>query len=246
MDMFSSTPNNCKLRGMEKDGETLSQVVGRNARELRGEFTLENVASTARKFGAKWSSGSVSTIELGRSKCTIETLAILALALDELRVESPTDERVGKITINDLLRTNKRILITPELKASSDSLQEFLGGETSYSVLDLPGRVEDITGWLEDFTDTLKGLNLPNQSAQLYVNAMQVGDFTPTEERLAKKLGIHLYELRWWSYFLWKTSIEHRRDELSGNGATPQKKGRITRELLNEISEAMENNNGVD
>ena len=44
-----------------------------------------------------------------------------------------------------------------------------------------------------------------------------------------------------WSEFLWGTRFETKRDQEAGEGATPQKKGRITRTLVAQIQEAMNN-----
>lgn len=63
---------------------------------------------------------------------------------------------------------------------------------------------------------------------------------TPGEERLASKLGISAEQLQDWSQQLWGEAIEARRDRLAGEGASPQKKGRVTGKLLDELRQAQE------
>lgn len=230
---------------MTTEPETLAQVVGRNARNLRGTHTLEEVAAVARSLGAKWSSGSVSTIELGRSKCTIETLVILALSLDRLEPEGKTF--AGTITIQDLLQSDSGIVIAGNLYTSAKSLSRFLSGEPSGSAIDTVVTMLEALEKEEDFYKELDTLNLPTDSMDHYLQVAESGRQSATEERLAKKIGIHVHELRSWSVHLWGKSFESHRDDIAGADSTPQKKGRVSRELLGEIETAMKGKtNGVN
>lgn len=226
---------------MANGTQSLPQVVGRNARRIRGTHTLENVATYARNLGANWSSGSVSTIELGRSKCTIETLAILSLALNAItQLEGGNQESV---TIADLLETDEEILITTDYALTSAQLLDWLGGkdpETAFFSM------EKLKQGLDGHRDFLKSLNLPPTNARFFTLHSRDMPETPGEGRLAKKAGIDVEELRAWSFHLWEKSFENHRDEIAGAESTPQKKGRVSRELLQEIETAMKENHGDD
>lgn len=222
---------------MTDDPQSLPQVVGRNARRFRGDHTLENVATYARDLGAKWSSGSVSAIESGRSKCTVETLATLSMALTALRQFDGGAQ--DSVTITDLLQTEEEILITQTYSVTSGQLLEWLGGEgPGNAFLDM----EKVTRNLDAYAEFLKSLNLPPNSAKFFMIHSNEMPETPGDVRLAKKAGIHVDELRAWAFHLWEKSFENHRDEIAGPDSTPQKKGRVSRELLGQIQEAMKAN----
>lgn len=226
---------------MSNEAQSLAQVVGQNVRRLRGQNTLENVASEARSLGVKWSSGSVSTIELGRSKCTIETLATLSFVLTVLG--DKTDPPGPVVTIRDLLQTENEIRLVGDFSYDSDQLLDWLSGTDPGNAFFSPQKMEKA---LESLVEFRKNLNLPPRSLMLEFEHLTKSPRTVTEERLAKKAGIDVHELRMWSFHLWQTSFEEERDTRAGEGASPQKKGRVSRDLLEEIVAAMKGNDRGD
>ena len=98
----------------------------------------------------------------------------------------------------------------------------------------------DVRNQVLDYTDRLANLNLPDMDIEEAIAALD-GPPSTTEDRLAKRSNLAVEELRAWSQHLWRMTIEKKRDEEAGPGATPQKKGRVTRELLDQIHEAMGN-----
>ncbi|MGO3067515.1 helix-turn-helix domain-containing protein [Corynebacterium casei] len=224
---------------------TLAQVVGKNVRNLRGAHTLDDVAAYGRKFGATWSSGSVSAIERGNFKVTIETLIFLAFALDQVRGA----ETVGDgLTIRDLLDSDELIDFGANtIRTTTSDLMKFLSGQPSGHVLNMEHAMDLFSEQLKDWVGEMDEMNLPTNLASFHIGVEEGGTETRTDIRLAKKIGIHPYELRSWAIELWGKNFESRRDEVAGKDATPQKKGRVSRQLLNEIQEAMKgNSNGVD
>lgn len=77
----------------------ISTVVGKNVREIRGTFTMEDLVTCGKVHGAKWSVGSVGRIESGDFKATLDTLILISQALGTLHDSEP-------ISIERLLRTN--------------------------------------------------------------------------------------------------------------------------------------------
>lgn len=203
---------------------SLSQVIGHNAKRLRENHTLEEVAFQAQRIGAKWSSGSVSTIELGRSKCTIGTVAILAIAIAAAKGEK------NAVPISELLST------------------DHLGGKASQAIDGIDLTVPEIGHWLNggelQVLANLRNIEKMGEARNKLME--QLFPPTPTEVRLAQKLSIEPLLLREISNTLWGQGIEERRDEIAGADATPQKKGRVSRELLDEVSAHLEANHGDD
>lgn len=171
--------------------KTLAQIVGDNAKKLRGNNTLEDIALEARRMGASWSSGSVSSIERGHAKPTIEVLVILSAALTNTSC---------KTTVYDLLSTQSGVKLTETTTITGNEISRFLNG----------GIVEIS----------------PADSSH---------PPTRTEIRLAEKAGIGPHELRRMAVGKWGISITQKRDEIASHDASPQKRGRITRELLTEL-----------
>ena len=219
---------------MTNSPQSLPQVVGKNVRRLRGDRTLENVATYARNMGANWSSGSVSTIELGRSKCTVETLAILSYSLTLMNtLENPDGETV---TIRDLLQSESEISLTQDFSVTADQLMEWMEGADPGTAFYSRQKVQEA---LEDLKDFWASLNLPPGSAKFLLDAEKAGPVTPGEKRQAKKADIDVNELRAWSMWLWQKPFEAKRDEIAGKDSTPQKKGRVSRKLMEDIRQAI-------
>lgn len=220
---------------------TIPQVIGENVKRLRGDFTLEDLASYGRSIGATWSSGSVRAIERGDFKATIETIALLALALDRL-TDDGTKTMRGAITSRDLLQTEGKIELGNKYATNTERLLEFLGGGTSGTVMDM----DHFGTKVKSAMDQMKSLNLPSGMLVSNMEEMERHPVTPTEERLAKRIGIDVLELRNWAWHLWGTTFERQRDNLAGEGASPQKKGSVSPQLLDEIQAAMKENSGND
>lgn len=230
---------------MAEEKQSLSQVIGKNVQRLRGSHTLEDVATQGRNFGVRWSGGSIRAIERGEFKATLETIILLALSLDRLNPEMKTLR--GAITLRELLATDQPIALTAKYPTTTERLLTFLGGGTSGTAVDfqavLKNMAESVLGEVEE----MENLNLPDQTTDLYLRVEEAGPESAAEHRLAKKINIHIHELRSWSVHLWGKSFEDHRDDLAGPDSTPQKKGRVSRDLLEEVMTAMkEKDNGND
>lgn len=222
---------------MVRKGIELPQVIGRNVRKFRGDHTLEDVALSGHGFGAGWSSGSISAIEQGRFKATVETLALLSLSLTYLRGQEYPEIRIG-----DLLETDLPIELNATMQTDPDSLIQWLGGGRLDAWLS-PGAMHVLQKKASAETERIKGLHFP---PEWVIDTGRGGPITTGEKRLAKRASIDPYELRAWSLHLWGKALEDHRDEIAGPDSTPQKKGRVSRDLLQEVEAAMKENHGDD
>ncbi|NWO07250.1 MAG: helix-turn-helix transcriptional regulator [Alteromonadaceae bacterium] len=228
---------------MEQEAKTIAQVVGENVKRLRGNKSMETVATAGRIYGLNWSAGSISAIEKGNFKVTLETLIALTSVLQN---EDEFIEGAGRswnvkqrISLHELLKTSSPIEPVEDTKTTEPALLAWLQGEP-LEINAGNSLMRKLFGLTDPTPDSspFKGLNLPkdfdiSQSQSLTMPT------TTGEERAAKSAGIHVYELIVWTEYLWGTKFEHKRDEEAGDGATPQKKGRITRNLVSQIQEAM-------
>ncbi|MFA1705514.1 hypothetical protein ACDT10_21690 [Mycobacterium intracellulare] len=201
------------------DAVPLRDVIGENARRLRGDATADDVAKAARRYGLNWGTGRISDLEHGRVSPTLPTLAALALAL--------SDVRGAKIALGDLIESDETIALTTALKISSDQLRRFLAGGDMFEFA-LPSPSDAIAELRDQWPVRLHGVPAGALMRLL-------GDFGEPEERLARDLGLDRERLAAEMAALWRRSYHAERDRRAGVDANAQKKGRVARELKAEL-----------
>lgn len=75
---------------------------------------------------------------------------------------------------------------------------------------------------------------------------MAIVNMELADKRNAKKLGLSEPEFCAWSVRLWRHLMSEETERRAPENATAQKKGRITRELMEEMREAVERERGND
>lgn len=213
----------------------MPQVVARNARLLRGSVTADELATAARRWGLNWGTGRISDLEAGRVSPTLPTMIALAAALGDVRGEP--------LPIGDLTRSDGFIALTDGLTLSSDALARFLNGDpvevrvnevlTGQDQLQLA-----LTAQHNQFDaqlDAVRALNPKIANAPggpLRYVQLRSGE---AEQRMAKALGVEPFVVEWAAAYLWQRTVADERDARVTDGASPQKRGRITRQLQAEL-----------
>lgn len=204
----------------------LRDVIGENARRLRGDATADDVAKAARRYGLNWGTGRISDLEHGRVSPTLPTLAALALALG--------DVRDANVRLGDLIDSDETIALTTALKVTSDQLRRFLAGGDMFKFA------------LASPSDAMAELRerWPARLHQVTAGALMrlLGDFGEPEERLARDLGLDRERLAAEMAVLWRRSYHAERDRRAGVDANAQKKGRVARELKAELRAVLDGN----
>lgn len=213
---------------MTKPDVTIAQVVGENVKKLRGRFTMEQVAEAGRSAGLSWSSGSIGSIEKGNFKPTLDTLIALAHVLPNIEhfldPQKPGWNR--DLPLSALIDSNQKMEITSTFRLDAESILDWASGNV------------DSISW--DLTRQYK------KDLEEHISQLRSTAISRSEIRIAKQAGIDPTALKVTSHLLWGKRFEEHRDELAGKFATPQKKGRISRELVAEIKAYLENKNGND
>lgn len=225
---------------MVNDGRPLAQVIAENVRRIRADKTMDQLATEGRSLGMNWSSGSIGAIEQGRFRPSLDVLAALADALGALH---DPDSDTPAIPISELVQTDGTIQIGSRTVTTPDSLVEWLAGGP-LSLYPSETEIDETRDKLVSYLERLKPLS--SIKGFKVSDLRKLGATTPGEKRLAKKINVDPLELKAWSQRLWDMSIEEKRDEVAGEGSTPQKKGRVSRDLLEEITNAMNRDNGND
>ena len=224
--------------------EELAKVVGANCKRLRPPASMEELADAARGFGMRWNSGSIAKIEAGSHKLTVQSLIVLAASLATVHDDA-------QIRVPDLLSTDEPIEITNEVAAfNGDVLVALLAGETTLE--------EPVETFIDrKLHDSLRLLSYklaggdptryalpPGYSLQDAVNLQMASKESERRIARAAKLGTPWFEA--WSHHLWERSFTAERDARAGSDANAQQRGRVTRQMKEELRAALEASNGDD
>lgn len=227
---------------MQQEVKSLAEVVGENVKRLRGEKSMETVASAARAFGLNWSAGSVSAIENGNFKVTIETLMALTSILNNednwIRGEDDVEAYALGPKIDELFKSDSPIAVGKGSVTTHSAILKWLHGSQLETRL-TPGMLEKAKEMIAVPSSRVRSLNLPKGTTFADLRT-KYRNPTAGEERTAKRADIDAFELLAWSDSLWGMRFEELRDKLAGEGSTPQKKGRVTRNLISDIQAAMD------
>lgn len=215
------------MRGVRENGGAvpLADVVAVNARKLRGRATADELARVARSGGLNWGTGRISDLEHGRVSPTVQTLVLLAGALCVLRDES--------VTLADLVEHDGMIELAKGFTVSGSALQRYLrGAPVAIEPRDIPDILEAGRQAEEAAIKKLPTRLQNVESFDIYRVHKESGE---TEERVAKTLGVETWIVERASAFLWKSTISAERDRVAGPEATKQARGRITRQLREQL-----------
>jgi transcriptional regulator with XRE-family HTH domain len=211
----------------------LASVVGMNARKLRGDATADDLATAARHSGLNWGTGRISDLEHGRVSPTVPTLVALAAALGDVRGEP--------VTLADLVEHDGMIELTKDAWLPGKVLQRFLRGEA----VEVQQRdvAESLAAATEAYRAKIETLPPALQRGVKWGDIATVTrEAGETEDRIAKALGVETWVVNRASAKLWKQTVSAERDRRAGPDATKQARGRITRELREELRAAIHGN----
>ncbi|MCR4526558.1 helix-turn-helix domain-containing protein [Kocuria rhizophila] len=220
--------------------QTVAEVVGKNFSALREDAgaTLEDVARRARHYGLRWNPARVSRIDRGEGAITLDTALMLAVVLTDLR------SGMNPVTLSDLLESEEPFELAPRATVRAGFAEALLlqsdMGEDAGTAIDGPGAVVGDARSLGRMVPALHrvfGANPGMTTSQRVFGAVM--NMTLTDERNAKKMGLAEAEFAAWCVKLWGHLMSVETEQRAPEGATAQKKGRITRELMQELQEYM-------
>lgn len=239
---------------MMTERQAYADAVGEFLRSFREEhgLTLDAVARAGREHGASWGTASVGNIEAAKAALTVPTLVTLALALNRLTGRA--------LTLSDLLGSTEFVTLMPGAQpVSRPWLDRVLAGDSvtlkatdiassrpyeERKAADELAALQAETGHLRDPTDqeVVRALvdmrQEPPEEEGAELTATPIASLA--EMRAAKKIGVEPAELQRWAKVLWGRSLEQEAFRRAGHESTPQKRGRVTRTLVEEIRKAEE------
>jgi len=228
------------LMSQNVEAPTVAEVVGRNVRKLRGGHTADVLARAARREGLKWGSGRVSELEAGKVSPTLPTLFVLAQALHVVTGQS--------VSLADLVRADGLIRINDKLEVKAGKLVESVSeSPVDLTLGDLPGdpHKRALTA-AQGAVDSMRGLPEYLLHTKASESSHVDARFGETEERIAKSLGISRTRMNLESAYLWRDAFSTERDRRAGPDANPQKRGRVSRELKDELRASVRHGEELD
>lgn len=198
--------------------ETIEAAFGRAVKTERDEhgITLDQLATTMREHGVRWSTARVIEFEKGRLRLTVPMLLAITKSLELLTKRG--------YALGDLLPDDMPLVkITEQWVTPTHLVREVLSGV----VTPLPIIVGDV----ESFS------GIREESALEEDRRAGAGPLTATlaEERAARRIGVRPRQIAMWAGMLWGSHLDDEVARRAGADASAQARGHITRELVAEI-----------
>jgi hypothetical protein len=152
-------------------------------------------------------------------------LVALAAALGDVRGE--------RVALADLVEYDGWILLAKDLTLPGEVLQRYLRGQPV--AIEARDVADILTASAEAHQDTIKKLPTRLQSVKLRDLAAVTKEAGETEERVAKALGVETWVVIRASAALWRCTVAAVPDRRAGPDAPNQARGRITRQLREEL-----------
>lgn len=211
--------------------QALAAAVGSGARALRkaGSVTLSQVADAARLYGLPWSSGKVGDFESGRVSPSLPTYLAVAAALSDA-LEQP-------VALADLLTgVTGEIVVNSRVSMEADHLRAVLSGAAvDLGVHDLAGEFERMASRVRDALAKQESWPAAVRKGKHGIHVAVARDFGEGDLRFARSLGVDPELAAAAMAATWGRTFVQQRDLLAGTSASPQKKGRISRQLKSEL-----------
>lgn len=205
--------------------------MGGNVKRLRGAHTTAELAACAKKWGLNWSTARIADLEHGKVSPTVATVYLLCLALADLlgprRPVSPVELFEGDGTVSTPAGDIELALLRTVLSATPAKAPKPV--------------VTAAEHWSErviaDWSD-----QLADQPMRL-IRDVRVA-MNDTDLRVAADLGVDPLTAAAGMARLWQKPLSAKRNEIAeeaGPGTSPQRKGRFTRDLRDELSKVLRN-----
>ena len=240
---------------------TYADAVGAFLRGYRQthRITLDSIAQVSREFGATWSLSSVQAIDGGKAAPTLPTLLTLALVLGRLSGEP--------LRLADLLGSTELLdrpyVDRPDQPVRRTWVARALSGErVELTEADFEHAHERPVGEWDDDLELERAIAqrgsgpMTAEERHARVDALwdamneppEPGEYRSprrprvslAESRAAKKLGMRPLELQRRAIQMWGRPLEVEALSRAGANSTPQARGRVSRLLVDEIRESVE------
>ncbi|MEV0078048.1 hypothetical protein AB0H58_16715 [Nocardia neocaledoniensis] len=212
----------------------MAEVVGLNAKRLREPHTADQMSRHARWAGLRWNSGRVADLEKGRIAPTVSNLVAVAAALRSLTGQD--------VTLADLVTHDGPVELNEAMTIPGARLAGYLSGDpVQRFASEEPSLTTEANESARVMREYFMGESFPDPNFGLWQNALR--RTTDADERAAADLGVSVAEMLAVAVQRWGRGFSAERDYQAGEGANNQKRGRIARQLKDELREALSDGN---
>ena len=230
----------------------ISKAVGQYIRKFRqdGQYALADLASRSHEFGTNWTSATIANMEKGASRAdALPNILILLATMNSLEDEkwsvmqaeyslSDAECAHDRRKLADIFDGVDRINVaqhTPITFPSKCIVKALRGGEVDLKDPEniQKAKISFYEGLLNDTEEMIRimeecyrknGEEPPKQAE--YATAAEI--------RAAKKLGVDPLDFATYCLQQYGHSMDEETSKRAGDNATPQKRGRATREIMKE------------
>ena len=237
---------------ISRESTSLAAVVGENCRRIRVDagVTQNALAKHACDAGLRWTASKVGQFERGQYNPALSTFLAVSYAL--------STATGGVVVPADLVRSDGYVVINDRLDPQSDLLEAILRGKSPWNVgydpadplgPGLPpsqlGRTAEL---MRDpaYINAMVNFGSARLDDRLRYSEIPLKEYEAIrrqsgldEQRVTKRLGITPELLIGASWQLWHQSFSEERDLRAGADASPQKRGHISRTLIQELREEL-------
>jgi hypothetical protein len=213
-------------------GESFQHVVGQNVRRIRAEYEIrqDDLAREASRLGLKWGASRIGELEHGRLGLSVSAFLVLASSLTKLTGEP--------ITLADLVTGENGIALSAGLELPNLRVQEVLEGVP----VDFDGILGELVWRGAPVTFVVDEHGNPQLPKKASVAVQPKPDASLGEsiardlatQKAARRFGIPPADLDRSMRQLYGRSLPEERDFRAGPEASKQKRGSITRKLVQE------------
>lgn len=218
---------------MDNDAKSLSAVIGENLQPLRLQHgrNQDDVATSARRFGLRWTRATVAALETGRRALDLGEYLLLPLILrDAFGVE---------VDLSALIPPKSLVQLGPEAFGYGSAVRVAITGQLDPTELHTPQTVSTALRKVGDTVAVARRI-WPAAKVADIVNAETDSDQL-VERRAAERLGASPFEVAVAARRLWHRSMTEERDRrmaTRGDASRASAKasaGHVTRQLTEEL-----------
>jgi hypothetical protein len=215
----------------------IQNAIGEYVHECRTTYnlTLDQIATESRRYGSNWNSGSIKKLEGGQVAATLENMLIIARTINSLTN--------GDISLADMFSDDDSVDLGDRI-VESDEIRRTLNG--SSVLFEVSANSDVRSRATEVFMSSMP--EIMQQVSTAIIGSLPDDDWgradahepSLAEHRAAKKLGITPVAVAALCLTRYGRFLDDEAARRAGDGASPQKRGRETRGIVEELDLLLE------
>lgn len=197
-------------------------------------LTLDQFATAARRYGMTWDPSAIRKLETGKTPTSMNNLIVITKVIEDLTGQSTS--------LPDLFPGKSELEINAAVTIRSEELRKALSGQQFEVMVDESGLGSHVEHTLtRTLFDAVRNAfislssDLENAAVEKHGSVMSEHIPTLAEKRAAKKTGLTARGVAAFCLLRYGMFLDDEAARRAGDGASAQKKGRMTRDIIAEI-----------